>query len=77
MDYEEKLLVGHRWYEKKNIKPLFPFGFGLSYTDFSFSNLEIIKNDNYNVECKFKLKNVDLIFLLHIFLNCSFLQQSQ
>ena len=25
MDYEEKLLVGHRWYEKKNIKPLFPF----------------------------------------------------
>jgi len=57
MDYEEKLLVGHRWYEKKDIKPLFPFGFGLSYTDFSFSDLELIKNDNYNVECKFKLKN--------------------
>ena len=61
MDYEEKLLVGHRWYEKKNIKPLFPFGFGLSYTDFSFSNLEIIKNDNYNIECKFEIKNTGMM----------------
>ena len=61
MDYEEKLLVGHRWYEKKNIKPLFPFGFGLSYTDFSFSNLEIIKNDNYNIECKFEIKNAGMM----------------
>ena len=58
MDYEEKLLVGHRWYEKKNIKPLFPFGFGLSYTNFSFSNLELNKKDGYNIDCKFKLKNL-------------------
>ena len=58
MDYEEKLLVGHRWYEKKNIKPLFPFGFGLSYTNFSFSNLELNKKDSYNIDCKFKLKNL-------------------
>jgi beta-glucosidase len=58
MDYEEKLLVGHRWYEKKKIKPLFPFGFGLSYTNFSFSNLELNKKDDYNIDCKFKLKNL-------------------
>ena len=58
MDYEEKLLVGHRWYEKKNIKPLFPFGFGLSYTNFSFSNLELNKKDDFNIDCKFKLKNL-------------------
>ena len=32
MNYDEKLLVGYRWYDKKNIKTLFPFGHGLSYT---------------------------------------------
>ena len=30
MNYEEKLLLGYRWYEKRDIKTLFPFGHGLS-----------------------------------------------
>ena len=41
VQYSEGLLVGYRWYDKQNIAPLFPFGFGLSYTHFSFSNLQI------------------------------------
>ncbi len=41
VDYSEGLLVGYRWYESKNITPLFPFGFGLSYTSFSYSNLQL------------------------------------
>ncbi len=39
--YKEGIFVGYRGYEKNSTKPLFPFGFGLSYTGFSFANLKI------------------------------------
>ena len=39
--YKEGLLNGYRYYSGSTRKPLFPFGFGLSYTTFSFSNLHI------------------------------------
>lgn len=39
--YSEGLLIGYRWYDATKTKPLFPFGFGLSYTRFAYSNLDI------------------------------------
>ena len=39
--YSEGVDIGYRWDQSQNITPLFPFGYGLSYTKFSFSNLKV------------------------------------
>ena len=57
MNYDEKLLVGYRWYDKKNIKTLFPFGHGLSYTNFEYSDLEVDVHPKNMVSCKFSVRN--------------------
>ena len=54
-NYTEGLKVGYRWYDAENKEPLFPFGFGLSYTSFSYSHLKVASGKS--VEVSFSVKN--------------------
>jgi len=56
--YSEKLDVGYRWYDAKNEMPLFPFGFGLSYTTFKMSDLSVSDySDKTGVRVGFDVTN--------------------
>jgi len=61
--YFEALFVGYRWYDAKNVEPLFPFGHGLSYTTFLYRNLSIstISNSNTAANVTFIVENVGRI----------------
>ncbi len=59
-EYKEDILVGYRWFDTKKIKPLFPFGFGLSYTSFEYGKITADKKQftaNEDIKLSFTLKN--------------------
>lgn len=58
--YSEGIFVGYRWYEKHNIPVLFPFGFGLSYTNFRYDEIRLSKdriNENEEITVTVTLSN--------------------
>ncbi len=57
VEYKEKLEVGYRYYDKHPDEIKYPFGFGLSYTKFDYSNLEI-KKEEEKVKLSFDISNV-------------------
>ena len=60
VNYAEGILVGYRWFDTKNIAPLYPFGYGLSYTTFSFDNAKADKDSfsqNETISVSVEVKN--------------------
>lgn len=54
--YTEGLKVGYKWFDAENKEPLFPFGFGLSYTTYAYSGLKVTPSGN-GVTVSFSVKN--------------------
>ena len=52
--YEEDILVGYRWFDTKNVEPMYPFGHGLSYSTFEYGSPQINK-ERFGVEDKAEL----------------------
>jgi beta-glucosidase len=62
--YGEGIFVGYRYYDSKKIKPLFPFGYGLSYTTFAYSNIKVNKTsaqDSAEITVAVTVKNTGKI----------------
>jgi beta-glucosidase len=57
--YSEGILVGYRWYDRQSIRPLFPFGAGLSYTSFTYSNLRVEAGSHHDggLDVTFSVRN--------------------
>jgi beta-glucosidase len=56
--YKEGILVGYRWYDTRKIEPLFPFGYGLSYTTFAYRDLAVTAWDaKVGVSVRLMVKN--------------------
>ena len=56
-NYTEELYIGQRWFNKNNKKAIFPFGFGLSYTNFNYSDLKV-KMSKEGLTAEFNVKNI-------------------
>jgi beta-glucosidase len=59
VSYREGIFVGYRHFDRAEVKPLFPFGFGMSYTSFEYGDLKLERAGGSDAEVKvsFKIKN--------------------
>lgn len=60
VNYTEGIWIGYRWYQKQNVRPLFPFGYGLSYTTFEYSAPRLVAasgSKNAPVKVSFTVTN--------------------
>ncbi len=65
VNYTEGLAVGYKWFDAQGLTPLFPFGFGLSYTTFSITNGAVVNNlgstSKLNLQVTFTLTNTGAV----------------
>ncbi len=55
--YTEGVNIGYRWFDKEGIEPLYPFGYGLSYTTFAYSGLKVKKASDGGLDVSVTVKN--------------------
>jgi beta-glucosidase len=55
--YSEGIFIGYRWFDQQKIKPMFPFGYGLSYTTFQYSDMHALSEPDGGYEVSVTLKN--------------------
>ena len=55
--FSEGVDIGYRWFDKQNIAPLFPFGYGLSYSSFSYSQLKVSPAADHGFDVSVRIKN--------------------
>ena len=56
--YDEGIDLGYRWFDRHGIEPLFPFGFGLSYTRFDYSRLSVRRASDGGLDVECTVRNV-------------------
>jgi beta-glucosidase len=59
--FSEGVDIGYRWFDKQNIEPLFPFGYGLSYSSFSYSQLKISPAADRGFDVSVSVKNTGTV----------------
>ncbi len=58
VEYRESIYVGYRYYDSASKEVLFPFGYGLSYTEFRYSDLNVKQLDNAEIQLTVTIKNI-------------------
>ncbi|HLI76435.1 MAG TPA: glycoside hydrolase family 3 C-terminal domain-containing protein, partial [Acidobacteriaceae bacterium] len=59
--FSEGIYVGYRWFDQQKIEPLFPFGFGLSYTRFAYSSLTVKPAADGGLDVGFTIRNIGAV----------------
>jgi beta-glucosidase len=59
--FSEGILVGYRWFDRQKTEPLFPFGFGLSYTSFAYSDLKVARAADGGADVSVRIENTGAV----------------
>lgn len=53
--YSEGIFMGYRWFDQQGLEPLYPFGYGLSYSSFKYSHLRVVPTEDGGLDVNFRV----------------------